>query len=210
MDRMSDDEKIDTWIRDAAQTYHQPPAVPREAMWRVIQGALAPGGQSRTSSPRRAGRWPRILTLAVAAGALMAVGFQAGRRWRVSASDVSDAAATADAAPDSGGATYASAAAEHLASTEILLVAVRAPGRLDSALVTWARNLLSDTRLLLSSPVAADPARRRLLEDVELTLVELVQLSAAGDQDPDAARRSLDTSGLLTRLRTAIPARGQT
>jgi len=57
---------------------------------------------------------------------------------------------------------------------------------MDAQLGAWARQLLSNTRLLLDSPVANDPQRRPLLEDLELVLVQIVQLSPGStSQDRD-------------------------
>ena len=47
----------------------------------------------------------------------------------------------------------------------------------------------------------------QLLEDLELTLVDIVQLSpASGAQDRQMIEKSLDQGHVLTRLRSAIPA----
>ena len=79
--------------------------------------------------------------------------------------------------------------------------------KMDAAMAKWARDLLTNTRLLLDSPAAADPRRRQLLEDLELTLVDIVQLSpASGAQDRQMIEKDLDQGHVLTRLRSAIPA----
>lgn len=109
----------------------------------------------------------------------------------------------------------------HLAQVEALLTsyrgdaAARAPSpaaqaRADAQLATWARDLLTNTRLLLDSPAAQDPLRRRLLEDLELVLVQIVQLSpGTAADDRLLIERTLSREHVMTRLRTAIPA-GQT
>ncbi|HEV7391221.1 MAG TPA: hypothetical protein VGO08_06225 [Burkholderiales bacterium] len=81
---------------------------------------------------------------------------------------------------------------------------------MDAQLASWARDLLSNTRLLLDSPVASDPQRRPLLEDLELVLVQIVQLSPGStQQDRDLIEKTLQQDHVLTRLRTAIPAGAQ-
>jgi hypothetical protein len=50
----------------------------------------------------------------------------------------------------------------------------------------WARDLLTTTRLLLDSPAGADPARRELLETLELVLVQIARLPRA--DSPGSAR----------------------
>ena len=78
---------------------------------------------------------------------------------------------------------------------------------MDAQLGAWARQLLSNTRLLLDSPVANDPQRRPLLEDLELVLVQIVQLSpGTAPQDRELIEKTLQREHVLTRLRTAIPA----
>ena len=44
-------------------------------------------------------------------------------------------------------------------------------GRMDAQISAWGKDLLSNTRLLLDSPAAQDPVRRKLLQDLELVLV---------------------------------------
>lgn len=97
----------------------------------------------------------------------------------------------------------------HLSEAEAMLTSFRsrADDKMDASMADWARDLLTNTRLLLDSPAAADPRRRQLLEDLELTLVDIVQLSpGAGAQDRQMIEKNLDQGHVLTRLRTAIPA----
>jgi hypothetical protein len=103
---------------------------------------------------------------------------------------------------------------QHLSEAEALLTSFRtrstADRQMDAQLGTWARQLLSNTRLLLDSPVANDPQRRPLLEDLELVLVQIVQLSPGSTpQDRDLIEKSLQQDHVMTRLRTAIPAGSQ-
>jgi hypothetical protein len=103
---------------------------------------------------------------------------------------------------------------QHLSEAEALLTSFRsrpiADRQMDAQLGAWARQLLSNTRLLLDSPVADDPQRRPLLEDLELVLVQIVQLSPGSTpQDRDLIEKSLQQDHVMTRLRTAIPAGSQ-
>jgi hypothetical protein len=98
-----------------------------------------------------------------------------------------------------------------LSDAEALLTSFRtrspADQHLDAQLTAWARELLSNTRLLLDSPVAVDPQRRPLLQDLELLLVQIVQLSPGSTpQDREIIEKTLKQDQVLTRLRTAIPA----
>lgn len=106
-------------------------------------------------------------------------------------------------------AAYQVATLNHLSNAEAMLTAFRAHAdeKMDAAMAKWARDLLTNTRLLLDSPAADDPHRKQLLEDLELTLVNIVQLSPdAGAGDRKMIEKSLDDGRVLTRLRTAIPA----
>jgi hypothetical protein len=105
---------------------------------------------------------------------------------------------------------YNLVAAQHLTQAEALLTAFKGDlnqGRMDTQMASWGKELLSNTRLLLDSPVATDPVRRKLLQDLELVLVQIVQLSPnASARDRDLIRGALTDDEVLTRLRTAIPA----
>jgi hypothetical protein len=112
------------------------------------------------------------------------------------------------------GSAYQLTAVRHLSEAEALLTSFRARStsdqQMDAQLGAWARDLLSNTRLLLDSPVANDPQRRPLLEDLELVLVQIVQLSPGSTpQDRELIERTLQHDHVMTRLRTAIPAGSQ-
>ena len=109
---------------------------------------------------------------------------------------------------------YQIAAVRHLSEAEALLTSFRTRSttdqQMDAQLGTWARELLSNTRLLLDSPVANDPQRRPLLQDLELVLVQIVQLSPGSTpQDREMIEKTLRQDHVMTRLRTAIPAGSQ-
>jgi hypothetical protein len=130
---------------------------------------------------------------------------------RLGGNEAAQVATTATpAAPDRNSA-YQITTTQHLSEAEALLTSFRsrptADRQMDAQLGAWARQLLSNTRLLLDSPVANDPQRRPLLEDLELVLVQIVQLSPGSTpQDRDLIEKSLQQDHVMTRLRTAIPA----
>ncbi|HZF73546.1 MAG TPA: hypothetical protein VEZ51_08945 [Gemmatimonadaceae bacterium] len=124
------------------------------------------------------------------------------------------APAPAALAPATATPAYQLATVQHLSDAEALLTSFRqrstADQQMDAQLGTWARQLLSNTRLLLDSPVANDPQRRPLLEDLELVLVQIVQLSPGSTpQDRALIEKTLQQDHVMTRLRTAIPAGAQ-
>jgi hypothetical protein len=93
----------------------------------------------------------------------------------------------------------------HLQRAEALVSVVSATPAdavMDSLTGKWAREMLTNTRLLLDSPAGDDPVRRRLLEDLETVLVQLVQRSGASADDREILDRTLERTQLLTRLRT--------
>lgn len=106
---------------------------------------------------------------------------------------------------------YQLTAVRHLSEAEALLTSFRTRSttdqQMDAQLGSWARELLNKTRLLMDSPVANDPQRRPLLEDLELVLVQIVQLSPGSTpQDREMIEKTLQQDHVMTRLRTAIPA----
>ena len=110
---------------------------------------------------------------------------------------------------DAAVSAYTVAAAQHMTEAEAMLTAFKTDinqGRMDAQISAWGKDLLSNTRLLLDSPAAQDPVRRKLLQDLELVLVQIVQLSPnAPARDRDLIKGALTDDQVLTRLRTAIP-----
>lgn len=105
---------------------------------------------------------------------------------------------------------YTLATVRHFTAVEALLTSYQtAPhdAHGDAEMASWARALLSQTRLLLDSPAATDPARRKLLQDLELVLVQMTQLSPADTPlDREMIDGSVRHSDVITRLRSAVPA----
>jgi hypothetical protein len=100
---------------------------------------------------------------------------------------------------------YRVASQQHLARAEALVAVVATAPRdamIDSLTDRWAREMLTNTRLLLDSPAGEDPIRRRLLEDLETLLVQLVQRSGTAVDERALFDRTLDRTQLLTRLRS--------
>jgi hypothetical protein len=115
-------------------------------------------------------------------------------------------------ADDISARAYTVAATQHLTEAEAMLTAFKgdlSQGRMDAEVAAWGKDLLSNTRLLLDSPAARDPARRKLLQDLQLVLVQIVQLSPKSSaRDRDLIKGALTDDQVLTRLRTAIPNKG--
>jgi hypothetical protein len=213
MDHMSDDEEFDRWVAEAAADYHRPPAeVPRKEMWDAIRGGLAEP-RARVAPPvaaspvlRLVRRFTvrRVFPLLAAAAVLVAVAYRVGRSTGEREA-LQPVVASTDDSP-----AYEVATRAHFDRAELLLASTHESlGRadLDPALGQWARDMLSETRLLLDSPAGTPAARRALLEDLELTFAQIVRLSAASTPDDKALMdRSLRGGDLLSRLRTSVPA----
>jgi hypothetical protein len=201
------DEPLDDALLAAAKAYHHPPEPPREAMWRAIQ---AERRVERATRPARR-RW---VAWAAAAAALVAVGVGIGRLTQPGRAPSAGAPTTAwgpsTGIPRVNETAYRLATVEHLGQSEAFLTlfraSVRGGGQERLASVT-ARQLLATNRLLLDSPAAQDPKTRLLLEDLELVLAEIAQLAAdARPDDRELIREGLDHGGVLSRLRTEVPA----
>jgi hypothetical protein len=212
MERMNDDEKFDNWLASVAKDYNRPPdRVPRAEMWDEIEHVLetAPAPSNVHTLPLR--RVPSAPIYAIAATLLLAVGIGSGYWLRGRALQQLPPAATVAVTPPkpASSGSYDAALQTHMANAEAFLVAYRGAGNseADTQVRSWARDVLGTTRLMMDSPAATDPGRRRLLEDLEFILVQIVQLPDSAPADERALiDRSLRRDQLLTRLRTSIPA----
>lgn len=207
---MNDDEKFDTWLKSAAQDYNRPPEhVPSAEMWDAIERGLSSAPVADTVRTRHLGRGPSGPMYAIAAALLLAVGIGSGYWLRGKSAQVSPSAETAAVKTPGTSGTYDAALQTHMANAEAFLVAYRGASNdeTDAHVRSWARDVLGTTRLMMDSPAATDAARRRLLEDLEYILVQIVQLPNSAPADDRAIiDRSLKRDQLLTRLRTSIPA----
>ena len=98
---------------------------------------------------------------------------------------------------------------EHLAHTVALLTTVRnedpAVGP-TSDLRAGARDLLSTTRLLLDEPQLRDVRTRRLLQDLELVLVQIASARGSAPATRLAPSETMRETNLLPRVRAAVTA----
>jgi hypothetical protein len=199
------DKELDERLRQAARAHHQPPETPREAMWQAIQQGRRASRVKRRIPRRWAGRpW---LPLAAAAAAILAVGIGIGR---IASGPTPAPVATAPKGQPAGSeAAYRLAAMEHLGQSEEFLTLFRSTvGRSsDHQLASaTARRLLTTNRLLLDSPAALDRRTRLLLEDLELVLAGIAQLSPHSPaEDLDLIREGIERGDVMPRLRTAVP-----
>jgi hypothetical protein len=215
------DDRFDDLLRDAARDYNEPPATPREEMWARIAAEREERRRHevrKEDKDRRVLRFPTFRTLptsrpfrvAAAVAALLAVGVGLGRMSVSNPEPGPPSVATVAEGPRINSAAYSIVTTEHLSQSEAFLTLFRASvrqpgdGRLASA---TARQLLATNRLLLDSPAASDARMRLLLQDLELVLAEIAQLSPQPRSgDVELITEGLEQGGVLSRLRTAVPA----
>jgi hypothetical protein len=119
-------------------------------------------------------------------------------------------ALASQAAPDdvnSSAIAYRLAVLDHVAGSEAMITAFRASahrGDVDGQLAKWSRDLLGETRLLESSASSDDVTMKRLLEDLELVLAQIVQYTNRGTHAPDdldLIEQSLRRRAVMSNLR---------
>lgn len=215
-------DRFDAGVAKAARdTYHTPPETPRDEMWVVVQAARAAArdGGDMDVVPIRRFRpqpWWAAVAAALVIGVVLGRGTLGGGPDDLTVADGgADTPAAVDGASPAGtpkGAadviprSYRVAAARHLNRTEDFLTMFRVDARsdqLDEDLGTWAKRLLTDTRLLLDSPAGGDPELRMLLGDLELVLAQIVQLRAGDPYEVEIIDEGLVSTQLLFRLKAA-------
>jgi hypothetical protein len=212
------DDRFDDQLRESAKDYNEPPETPREFMWtRIVaaRNASTPerGTDGKADSFRRSlvpsFRSFRPLRWPAAIAALLAIGIGLGRLSAPRTSPNAAPVVSTEAAPRPAGVAYQVATAEHLGQAETFLTlfrsSIRQRGNEQLASAT-ARQLLATNRLLLDSPAASDNRTRVLLQDLELVLAQIAQLSPRpSSPDLDLITEDLEDSGVMSRLRTAVP-----
>ena len=218
-------DRTDELMGNALRAVDPVPPTPREEIWARIQaeraGVAAAGAEPVMSAAGDAGvidlhkrrRRSTWLAWSAAVAATLVLGIGLGR---VSVGDAPQtAAAPAVDAPrpgaaEAGGAApvpaaYRLAATNHLERTETLLASLAVDGRAEPGqLSDWARELLTDTRLLLSSPAADDAVTRRLLEDLELILTQIAGIpESRATEEVELIHAGINQSDVLLRLRAA-------
>lgn len=210
------DDRFEGAMREASQEYNRPPETPRDLMWARIEAIRAERARKRQQLRVLYSPWTRWgLGLAAA----LAIGIGLGR-WTLDGTHDTEpvvpvAAGDAPAEPSEGERpraqlAYQLAAAAHLSRVETYLTTFRmSPGAESESAEFWggAGELLASTRLLLDSPAANDPVFRDLLDELELVLVQIVQLSyQRGDAtELELVTEGIERRGLLPRLRSALP-----
>lgn len=206
------DDRLDDQLRDAAQDYNDPPETPREAIWeRIVEARAAKREKTITPiTPFRPLRHLRPLSWAAGIAAVLALGIGLGRLSIDSTPPPAGPGPVATKTPPRvRTAAYQIATTEHLSQSEAFLTLFRASvrqGGNEQLASATARQLLATNRLLLDSPAANDGKIRLLLQDLELVLAEIAQLSPQSrSRDLDLITDGLERGGVMSRLRTAVP-----
>ncbi|MGH7501117.1 MAG: hypothetical protein ACREL7_05095 [Longimicrobiales bacterium] len=199
---MKDDDPFVDNLRHLAQGIDVPEPPRRDEMWvRIDEARRFRRRAARAERVRPVGRW----WIAAGLAASLVLGFGLGRLIEpVSELGGSDPVVVSDEAPPES--PYEQAATRHLARTEALLTSfsVDAEKGRTNQVADWAQDLLVDTRLLIDSPASGHPRLATLLEDLELILAQLANLT---ERDPEneleLIQAGIQQNDVLVRLRTA-------
>lgn len=202
---MKDDDPFVDSLKSLAQRLDAPEAPRREEIWARIDEARRfqrkrPAAPPRTVEIRAPVRWWVPASLA----ATLVLGLAIGR-FSAGAPLVGSEEAVPVAGAD-GETPYGQVATRHLARTEALLTSfsVDAQEGRTSQVADWAQDLLMDTRLLMDSPASADPRLGSLLEDLELILAQLANLTQHNPANElELIQEGIQQNDVLVRLRTA-------
>lgn len=208
-------DEMDDLMGRALREVDPPPPTPREEMWARIEAQRAAdrGRDVIALKPRNRRTW---VPWSAAIAATLVLGIGLGRTTMLRGPGDAQPVASEQNAATPGeveGAVptaYRLAATQHLERTETLLssLAVDARTRGPAEVSDWARELLTDTRLLLASPAAEDASTRRLLEDLELVLSQIAGIpQARANQEVELIQDGINQSDVLLRLRAATTGR---
>jgi hypothetical protein len=209
VDVMMEDDRFIDYVRDI----DPPPPTPREEMWARIQ-------QQRVAT--RVGAAPAVIEFkprarryvwvqwTAALAAMLVIGIGIGRLTALRQTEVTAPAATPQANATDENSPYRLAATQHLLRAENLLtsIVIEANSRPVSEMQTWARELRTETRMLLGSPLADDPVMRGLLEDVELLLSRIAMIpSDRANEEVLLIQEGINQGDVLLRVRAATSTR---
>jgi hypothetical protein len=211
---MTEQDRFEEFVRAAVNELDPIPQVPRDEMWSRIEAAR----RFRRPAPRMQ---PRAVWIAWGVGlaAMLVIGIGLGRisvlqqPANPAVTQVAQSGSQSAAAPNDRAAAadaprpYALAAMQHLSRVEVLLTTVNS-GTIDGQVSTWAKDMLSSTRMLLDSPAADDPRMSQLLEDLELVLMQIASPAARQRGELDLIQHGIQQTDVLPRLRAALPASG--
>jgi hypothetical protein len=207
------EDRLDALLRDAARDYNAPPVAPKAEMWERIAAARLERRKVGTPDAVLPIRRYAALPLWIGIAALLALGVAIGRLSAPASPSGTAAppavAGTLSAVPgraERGAVAAQLVTAQHLGRVETFLTEFDTqPAAQDFSV--QAKELLSTTRLLLDSKRLTDAGTRKLLEDLELVLVQIAALNPDDrHEELDFIADGLAQSHLRSRVSNAIPA----
>lgn len=201
------DDSFNKALKEMAEEYNEPPATPREEMWAHIQTLRLQRHRRQRSRLVRLGGW------GVGIAAALVIGVGIGRRSEPEPPVTPDTVVVLGG-NETNDATnlYQFAATQHLAQVEVFLTMFRldaSGGRPVEESGVAATDLLSTTRLYLDSPASENAQLRNLLEDIELVLAQIAQLTRDNAEELTLIDESIEQNGVLLRLQSAVGADGR-
>ena len=201
------DDSLNKALKEMAEEYNEPPATPREEMWAHIQTLRLQRHRRQRSRLVRLGGW------GVGIAAALVIGVGIGRRSEPETPVTPDTVVVLGG-NETNNATdlYQFAATQHLAQVEVFLTMFRldaSGGRPVEESGVAATDLLSTTRLYLDSPASENAQLRNLLEDIELVLAQIAQLTRDNAEELTLIDESIEQNGVLLRLQSAVGADGR-
>jgi hypothetical protein len=190
-------------------------AIGRRSVTAPAQGGPATGtaGIARATPPTRADSSVAVVASSAVSSepaerAVVAMRDPSGRAGRrVSPSPSIDEGSTPS--------DYQPVVLQHLVGAEAMITSFQTQartGQVDARIAGWSRELLATTRLLAGSTVAEDPVMRRLLSDLDLVLAQISMYAGraqADTADLETVQRAIARRGVMSTLRTTIPARAR-
>lgn len=208
------DEKLQSLLNEAKDTYRVPADPPLDAMWARIEREHFEGVSdvpTLQSSGRANGVARRWWAPIVAIAATLAIGVGIGRFTAPGAPTVGELPMVRDVSAQAaslGSDPLQRATSEYIDETVTLLAALPRDSIAtlvggNTKFVAQAALLLGTTRLLLDSPAASDPRLRDLLEDLELVLAQVARLrTTPRAEELTFIAEAMDERDVVPRLRT--------
>jgi hypothetical protein len=199
------DDRFDKALKEMAEEYNEPPVTPREEMWAQIQTLRLQRHRQQRSRLMRLGGW------GVGIAAALAIGVGIGRRSQPETPVTPDTVMAFGETDDATG-LYQFAATQHLAQVEVFLTMFQvdaSSGRPVEESGVAATDLLSTTRLYLDSPASENAQLRNLLEDIELVLAQITQLTRDDTEELTLIDESIEQNGVLLRLQSVVGTDGR-
>ena len=198
------EDRFDDFLKTTLPDLDPVPPTPREAMWTRIEAE-----RRLAKQPRKMNGW---LTWGVGLAAMLAMGIGLGRlSMKTAVDDTTTRVASTPARVETPApaqinrAAYDQTVAQHMTSAEALLTSFKTQpqGTVDPQLSEWARDLLTNTRMLLDSPAADDPNVAVLLEDLELIIAQIARVTASSKEERAIIRDGMKKTEVLPRLRAS-------